>query len=90
MTPVVTPPIAPMPARLEAEIPLGGAWVYEPKWDGFRGLIFKNANSVHIGSRNRKSLCLVRAGDGSRGCIPWLGGTELHQCIFQPRRGNEL
>jgi ATP-dependent DNA ligase len=45
-----------MLARLEAEIPLGGGWVYEPKWDGFRGLIFKNANSVHIGSRNRKSL----------------------------------
>jgi hypothetical protein len=53
---VVTPPIWPMLARLEAEIPLGGGWVYEPKWDGFRWLIFKNANSVHIGSRNRKSL----------------------------------
>ena len=56
MNAVVTPPIAPMLARLEAEIPSGGGWVYEPKWDGFRGLIFKNDNSVHIGSRNRKSL----------------------------------
>jgi ATP-dependent DNA ligase len=35
VNPVVTPPIAPMLARLEAEIPLGGGWVYEPKWDGF-------------------------------------------------------
>ncbi len=56
MNAVVTPPIAPMLARLEAEIPSGGGWVYEPKWDGFRGLIFKNDNSVYIGSRNRKSL----------------------------------
>ncbi len=53
---MVTPPIAPMLARLAAEIPLGGGWVYEPKWDGFRGLIFKDAASVHIASRNRKSL----------------------------------
>ena len=56
MNAVVTPPIAPMLARLEAEIPLGVGWVYEPKWDGFRGLIFKNATSVHIDSRNQKTL----------------------------------
>jgi ATP-dependent DNA ligase len=45
-----------MLARLEAEIPVGGGWVYEPKWDGFRGLIFKDATSVYISSRNAKSL----------------------------------
>lgn len=56
MNPVLTPPIAPMLARLEAEIPVGGDWVYEPKWDGFRGLIFKDATSVYIGSRNTRSL----------------------------------
>ena len=35
---MLTPPIAPMLAKASAEIPEG--WLYEPKWDGFRAIIF--------------------------------------------------
>src|SRR5712692_7038446 len=61
-----------MLARLEAEIPLGGGWVYEPKWDGFRGLIFKEATLVHIGSRNQKSLdpYFPELVEAARRCLP--------------------
>src|SRR6266849_6082404 len=61
-----------MLARLAAEIPSGGGWVYEPKWDGFRGLIFKDAASVHIASRNRKSLdpYFPELVEAARRCLP--------------------
>ena len=52
----VRPPILPMLAEADAEIPTGPEWIYEPKWDGFRGVIFKSGNWVHIGSRNTKPL----------------------------------
>jgi ATP-dependent DNA ligase len=45
-----------MLARLAPLLPQGADWVYEPKWDGFRGLLVKRANSVRILSRNRRTL----------------------------------
>ena len=72
MNPVVTPPIAPMLARLEAEIPLGEGWVYEPKWDRFRGLIFKDATSVHLAGRNQNALdpYFPELLEAARRCLP--------------------
>ncbi|MGN6088602.1 MAG: ATP-dependent DNA ligase [Actinomycetales bacterium] len=49
------PPVAPMLARLEPELPVGG-WSYEPKWDGFRCLAFCEGGEVHLRSRNQRPL----------------------------------
>jgi ATP-dependent DNA ligase len=52
----VTPPIKPMLAKLKSEIPEGDGWVYEPKWDGFRAIVFRDGDYVHIASRDHKPL----------------------------------
>jgi len=45
-----------MLARSQPEIPTAGRWVYEPKWDGFRAIVFREDDKVHIGSRNGQPL----------------------------------
>jgi len=52
----VPPPIKPMLAKLSAEIPSGEGWLYEPKWDGFRAIVFREGDELTIGSRNSKPL----------------------------------
>ena len=52
----VTPPILPMLAKRVNEIPAAGDWFFEPKWDGFRTLIFKDIGDILIQSRDAKSL----------------------------------
>ncbi|XAS64061.1 ATP-dependent DNA ligase [Pseudarthrobacter sp. So.54] len=49
------PPIAPMLAKAVAGLP-DGAVMFEPKWDGFRAIIFRDGGDVEIGSRNGKPL----------------------------------
>ena len=48
------PPVSPMLAKLSAQIPPGEH--YEPKWDGFRSMIFRDGDEVEIGSRNEKPM----------------------------------
>jgi ATP-dependent DNA ligase len=48
------PPIEPMLAKLQQAIPEGEAWLYEPKWDGFRSLIFFDGDSTYLQSRDLK------------------------------------
>jgi len=48
------PPVKPMLAKPVAEIPPGR--LYEPKWDGFRSIIFRDGDEVEIGSRNEKPM----------------------------------
>jgi ATP-dependent DNA ligase len=50
----VMPPVKPMLAKAAAEIPPGQH--YEPKWDGFRAIVFRDGDEVVIGSRNEKPL----------------------------------
>jgi len=50
------PPIEPMLARLADALPVEGAYLYEPKWDGFRALVFRSADDVYIQSRDLKPL----------------------------------
>jgi ATP-dependent DNA ligase len=52
----VNPPILPMLAKRVDELPLGAAWIYEPKWDGFRTLVFRDDNEILVQSRDEKSL----------------------------------
>lgn len=49
-------PIEPMLAKLARAIPTGEGWIYEPKWDGFRALIFRDGDEVVIQSRDLKPL----------------------------------
>src|SRR6516225_1995937 len=51
----VMPPVAPMLAKSVAKIP-DGALSYEPKWDGFRSVIFRDGAEVEIGSRNERPM----------------------------------
>src|SRR5271155_5272683 len=39
-----------------AELPDGDAWIFEPKWDGFRALVFRDGDEILIQSRDEKSL----------------------------------
>ncbi len=50
------PPLAPMDAKLVAEVPLGPGWQYEPKWDGFRAIIFRDDDKVVIQSKAGEPL----------------------------------
>ncbi len=50
----VMPPVAPMLAKAVATIPPGGS--YEPKWDGFRSLVFRDHDEVELGSRNERPM----------------------------------
>ena len=50
------PPLEPMLARAAPEIPREGSSLYEPKWDGFRAIVFRDGDRVHIASRNALAL----------------------------------
>jgi ATP-dependent DNA ligase len=52
----LTPPILPMLAKRVANIPQDGGWIFEPKWDGFRTVIFRDGDEFLIQSRDGKSL----------------------------------
>ena len=52
----VNPPILPMLAKRVDQLPTAGDWIFEPKWDGFRALIFRDDNDVLIQSRDEKPL----------------------------------
>jgi len=50
------PPIEPMLARLTDAIPTGEGWSYEPKWDGFRALVFRDGDDTYLQSRDLRPL----------------------------------
>jgi ATP-dependent DNA ligase len=45
------PPIAPMEAKHVDSLPHGAGWQYEPKWDGFRAIVFRDGDDVYLSSR---------------------------------------
>lgn len=52
----LAPPLEPMLAKAASDIPRSDGLVYEPKWDGFRAIIFRDGESVRISSRNSLPL----------------------------------
>ncbi len=52
----VRPPIEPMLAKAAGEIPAGPGWHYEPKWDGFRCIIYFDGKEIYLQSRDLKPL----------------------------------
>src|SRR5689334_7040966 len=52
----VPPPILPMLAKRVSDLPEGDNWIFEPKWDGFRSLVFRDGDEILIQSRDEKPL----------------------------------
>jgi ATP-dependent DNA ligase len=50
----VRPPLAPMLAKAAAAVPEGEGWLYEPKWDGFRCIVFRDGDDIQLTSRNER------------------------------------
>src|ERR1700688_2208969 len=51
----VMPPVAPMLARPADAMP-DGDYLFEPKWDGFRSIVFRDGDEVELGSRNERPM----------------------------------
>jgi ATP-dependent DNA ligase len=49
---ILEPPIEPMLAKLASELPAGGGWLFEPKWDGFRAIVFRDRDRLYLQSRD--------------------------------------
>src|ERR1700756_5573459 len=52
----VNPPLLPMLAKRVEELPPGEDWIFEPKGDGFRALVFRDGDEIFIQSRDEKPL----------------------------------
>jgi ATP-dependent DNA ligase len=50
----LAPPVSPMLSKAAAEIPAGEGWHYEPKWDGFRCIVFRDGDQIELASRNER------------------------------------
>jgi ATP-dependent DNA ligase len=50
------PPVKPQLARPAKDLPSGDGWCFEPKWDGFRTLVFRDGDDVYLQSRNGKPM----------------------------------
>jgi ATP-dependent DNA ligase len=56
MTFAIAPPIEPMLAKLTEDLPAGDGLLYEPKWDGFRAIVYRGGSDVFIQSRDLRPL----------------------------------
>ena len=52
----IEPPIEPMLAKLASELPPGDGWLFEPKWDGFRAIVFREGERLYVQSRDLRPL----------------------------------
>ena len=52
----LSPPVKPQLAKSSRDLPAGDGWCYEPKWDGFRTIVFRDGDEVHLQSRNGKPM----------------------------------
>ena len=52
----LSPPLKPQLAKSARELPAGDDWCYEPKWDGFRTIVFRDGDEVYLQSRNGKPM----------------------------------
>ncbi len=50
------PPVLPMLAKRVSDLPESDGWIFEPKWDGFRALVFRDGDEILIQSRDTKPL----------------------------------
>jgi len=52
----IDPPVEPMLAKLTTGLPPGEGWLFEPKWDGFRAIVFREGDRVYLQSRDLRPL----------------------------------
>ncbi len=52
----IAPPVEPMLAKLADELPPGDGWLFEPKWDGFRAIVFRAGDTLYLQSRDLRPL----------------------------------
>jgi ATP-dependent DNA ligase len=52
----IAPPVEPMLAKASDGLPAGAGWLFEPKWDGFRALVFRDGEQLYLQSRELKPL----------------------------------
>jgi ATP-dependent DNA ligase len=52
----LAPPVLPQLAKSARDLPAGEGWCYEPKWDGFRTIVFRDGDEVHLQSRNGRPM----------------------------------
>jgi ATP-dependent DNA ligase len=52
----VMPPVEPMLAKAADALPEGDGWLFEPKWDGFRAVVFRDGPELYLQSRDLKPL----------------------------------
>jgi ATP-dependent DNA ligase len=52
----IQPPVEPMLAKISEQIPSDGEYLFEPKWDGFRALVFRGGDDLYIQSRDLRPL----------------------------------
>ncbi|HEV2075166.1 MAG TPA: hypothetical protein VGR10_02915, partial [Thermoleophilaceae bacterium] len=52
----LAPPVKPQLARTAKALPEGEEWRYEPKWDGFRTIVFRDGGEVQLQSRNGRPM----------------------------------
>jgi ATP-dependent DNA ligase len=50
------PPVQPQLARSAKDLPEGDEWMYEPKWDGFRTIVFRDGEDIRLQSRNGRPM----------------------------------
>lgn len=50
------PPVQPQLARSAKDLPEGDEWMYEPKWDGFRTIVFRDGDDIRLQSRNGRPM----------------------------------
>jgi ATP-dependent DNA ligase len=53
---ILEPPIEPMLTKLASELPAGEGWLFEPKWDGFRAIVFRDRDRLYLQSRDLRPL----------------------------------
>src|SRR5436309_15556139 len=53
---MIAPPYAPMEAKRVDKVPTGDGWQFEPKWDGFRAVIFRDGDEVYVQSKAGQPL----------------------------------
>ena len=52
----IEPPVEPMLSKLAADLPEGDGWLFEPKWDGFRAIVFRAGDRIYTQSRDCRPL----------------------------------
>src|SRR5688572_25363993 len=52
----IAPPVAPMLAKISEDLPADGGFLFEPKWDGFRAIVFRHDEELFIQSRDLRPL----------------------------------